>query len=346
MAMLSIILECHDLSAVAAYFGLLQNHAFLLNSIVCLETCQENATDELRPFSAADIQYIISSFCTDPEKTNASQKALFPLLTGHQHVYPIDNLLGDENVHRLLDAIAEQHNVRKDYLDRLTWLRDKCMATGLIELLSKQPHKNIILVTGQLHYGIVYHLLSLLPPHLAQTQIRLLNLASTTYDIDAYKSALHDFYYQQLPVPLISFDDMENDASLCSLESLIRIPNISICPTRLARFKMHYEYRDLDYRMIRNALTTICQTTAQVIDASHAKQLSDAQERVIMQILRQSVIHFSQLPIPADILGSLLGSELLPKPRLKLPYPPLGMSMKSTPIKGRPSEFMTRYYSS
>ena len=316
--MLTILLEDHSSSATARYIDF--NRPYLANSIIALEACAASAED-WQPLNLEEV-----------EAKSDSIKVLFPVLFEGQLIYGIDNLFCDRDVDQLLDGLAENRGVRLSFYDRLFWVRDQVMAKYLSILMLKHQQRNIITIVGALHYGIIYHLLYLLP-HL-QTQIRMVALCD--YKTQSPGCSHQRFYFQQLPVPIVTVDDLQRDPSLCQLDRLRALPITPTCPGRLEKFKLHYESCDSDYKLIRKKIEEITQVATQLLAGAHSGVLSDAQQSPILQTLYRQIYDFSQMILPRHDTQNLLGCELFSKPLVKtLP----------TPISyGVPGSFITRYW--
>jgi hypothetical protein len=125
-------------------------------------------------------------------------------LTGNQS-YCIDSLFKNTDVKdKILETIEKKLEIQKNFVQTTFYLRDKKMAENLVQLQEKYPQKNIVLIVGVLHGGILYHLFQ---RQLADTRIRFINSTSANLfaNIAHWVGASYCFDTNYLPYPGVQF---------------------------------------------------------------------------------------------------------------------------------------------
>ncbi len=327
MSTLTIILEDHSQSTTFDY--LIANLVYLKQAIVCLELSKVGMDDEITPFLLPEVEKFIK---TMPQQIYPGTINVFSLLVDLQHplLYPIDGLWGgDSDFSAFLLSIAQMMDCLDEFISRVGWLRDEYMAKRLLKLLLRNPEKNIVTILGQAHYGVIYHLLYLLPENLLRMPIRLINLVTSR--IGEVKDRYYlDFYYEEMPVDEVNYSLIE---PLPALNSPIKTRLFSLAA--LTKFKQEYEQRNLRYQIIRKKLEELVNGARQLTGSNFCvDELSANEVRAVGVLFKRLIRNFIQTTaLPAN--GELLGRELC-----SIPWG--GLTSQVT--KGFPPEFMIRHY--
>jgi len=233
MAQISIVLDVHN-RPDSFQFLCNQKPDFLSNSVIAIE--HASFSKKLEPLSEDDKQRMVL--------LNEQTSRVLSFLHTHPCVYSIENIWEYYEAQYLMCTIEEQIKNNSEFiqfLHKTLWLRDRYIAENLIELLKKHPGKDIISFNGMMHYGIVYHLYRLMPSHLRDTNIRVVNtLRVPLKDLDSNQQPGIPYYFKSLPCELI--EDL-NSLSF-QLDLPIKMPTKAISndnPVIFDQFMANYE---------------------------------------------------------------------------------------------------------
>ena len=244
-----ILQDGHKTSLTTDYLRRADNINFFRQSIFGFEQFPHH--NKLVPFTSLELMALAMMHANPKQERDISGARIFTLLKNisHQRVYPIDCVFGTAPEYLLTIKLSQEPVIQHLFggeaalLTRSIWFRDRDMAKTIEEIAQTTSTKDIVIMVGATHYGIIYHLLN--SPHADNYNIKLVSFAPQSEWVKKEEGAEHFYgYYQQYPVSTFSISEADfagkNIKNIPSLSMIATAPKIRINLESKQKFSLNF----------------------------------------------------------------------------------------------------------
>lgn len=226
-------------------------------------------------------------------------------------IYNVDTVFPDKKRKDLaLTFVKDFFENGRILEDALMFYRDQCMAENLIQLQQQYPGKDIVLIVGALHGGILYHLLA----KSAKDVYFINSFTPSLTEPTAYYLRQHFFDALSLPYPGIQYEKGSDCIALAKA-----LPPFEHVPIHITYFQAFYNELNVNFKSLYEELAGLLKSDANRRGLEHwCKRYTEARTKFMSTHPIALHLHtqpcytmqkrvygaFSSLAMPATLLAS------------------------------------------